>query len=247
MLPFRPGLLLCSMLLMTGAQAQTPSPFRSCELLKGTLATRISPEIRGYTMEDAPASAPVPSGAKVIGTCEAGARKMLFWRFGKPSANSGEAPGAASAPVRIAAVAPAPAETPRAPPPAAPAVPHKPAAPEAKAPPVAPAPPTPPVVAASAPVAALKPVGTASAAFMGPPPPSVASVVQAEPMPAPSGEPARAEPTLAGVKEPGSLGRHVHWLWLLLAVPLGAALWAWISHRMAYDEAGLPRGPRLRL
>lgn len=47
--------------------------------------------------------------------------------------------------------------------------------------------------------------------------------------------------------EPGFLSDHGHWLWLLAALPFAAWLWAWVAHRMAYDEAGLPRGPRLRL
>jgi hypothetical protein len=45
--------------------------------------------------------------------------------------------------------------------------------------------------------------------------------------------------------EPGFFSAYGTWLWLLLALPLVAWLWAWVSHRMAYDEAGLPRGPRL--
>jgi hypothetical protein len=36
-----------------------------------------------------------------------------------------------------------------------------------------------------------------------------------------------------------------HWLAMLLLVMLGASLWAWLAHRSAYDEAGLPRGPKL--
>ena len=38
-----------------------------------------------------------------------------------------------------------------------------------------------------------------------------------------------------------------HWPWIgaLLLLPVAAWLWAWRTHRSAYDEAGLPRGPRL--
>jgi hypothetical protein len=38
-----------------------------------------------------------------------------------------------------------------------------------------------------------------------------------------------------------------HWRWILalMLLPLTAWLWAWRAHRSAYDEAGLPRGPKL--
>jgi len=38
-----------------------------------------------------------------------------------------------------------------------------------------------------------------------------------------------------------------HWRWIgaLLLLPVAGWLWAWRAHRSAYDEAGLPRGPKL--
>lgn len=38
-----------------------------------------------------------------------------------------------------------------------------------------------------------------------------------------------------------------YWRWIaaLLLLPVAAWLWAWRAHRNAYDEAGLPRGPKL--
>ena len=38
-----------------------------------------------------------------------------------------------------------------------------------------------------------------------------------------------------------------HWQWIgaLLLVPVAAWLWAWRAHRSTYDDAGLPRGPKL--
>ena len=36
-----------------------------------------------------------------------------------------------------------------------------------------------------------------------------------------------------------------HWAWGLVLLPLLAWLWAWQRHRSLYDEAGLPRGPKL--
>jgi hypothetical protein len=38
---------------------------------------------------------------------------------------------------------------------------------------------------------------------------------------------------------------HREWMAALLLLPLGLWFWAWRSHRSAYDEAGLPRGPKL--
>jgi hypothetical protein len=61
----------------------------------------------------------------------------------------------------------------------------------------------------------------------------------------PPGEPAASPPPAAS--------RLADWLrerWLWFAVPAGVllaiALAVWIAYRRAYDEQGLPRGPRLR-
>lgn len=70
--------LVASMLLAQGANAQASA----CDRLKVSLAGRIDPSIRGFTLEAVPADAPVPPGAKVIGTCEGGARKILLHRSG---------------------------------------------------------------------------------------------------------------------------------------------------------------------
>src|SRR6266568_1442863 len=68
--------LMASMLLAAGAFAQAGA----CDQLKATLAARIDPSIRGFSLETVPGGTPVPPGAKVIGTCEGGARKILFRR-----------------------------------------------------------------------------------------------------------------------------------------------------------------------
>ena len=38
-----------------------------------------------------------------------------------------------------------------------------------------------------------------------------------------------------------------NWRWIvaLVLLPITGWLWAWFMHRRAYDEAGLPRGPKL--
>lgn len=83
-----------SMLLAAGAQAQTPA----CDQLKATLAARFeSSGVRGYSMEAVPADTPVPAGAKVIGTCESGALKVVYRRWGaaRPAADGASAVPAA--------------------------------------------------------------------------------------------------------------------------------------------------------
>ena len=89
------------MLLAAGAQAQTP-----CDQLKAVLAARIDAAgARGYSLEAVPAGTPVPPGAKVIGTCEGGASKILYRR----GAAAGPAPQPVSRSNEAAsAVAPAP-------------------------------------------------------------------------------------------------------------------------------------------
>ena len=92
-----------SMLFAAGAQAQTP-----CDQLKSVLAARIDAAgARGYSLEAVPAGTPVPPGAKVIGTCEGGASKILYRRGGaaptsdtpRPVSRSNEAaPAVAPAP-----------------------------------------------------------------------------------------------------------------------------------------------------
>ena len=53
-----------------------------CDDYKAVLAARIEATgVRGYSLEVVLANAPVPPGAKVIATCEAGARKFLYRRW----------------------------------------------------------------------------------------------------------------------------------------------------------------------
>lgn len=242
---FRNGLLLCTtpMLLAQAALAQS----NSCELLKQTLASRIPPEIRGYAMDDVPSKTPVPPGGKVIGTCEGGARKVIYRRYGGAPL-TGEASAPASA---TQASAPAPKPVASAP---APVVVQK-EAPKPKVEPVVPPKPVTPPAASAPAVTPPKPVASAPVA---PPParpaPVVASapIVPAKPVviekrPEPAEPPAPPAPAMAEATDdtPGFFSTYGRWLWLLLALPLAGLAWAWVSHRMSYDSAGLPRGPRL--
>jgi hypothetical protein len=207
-----------------GALAQA----NACDQLKTTLAARIEATgVRGYSLEAVPAATPVPAGAKAIGNCEGGARKVLYRRWGGASAASGAQ----------ATVAPAS--------PAAPTVAPE---PSAKRPLVRPNPPAPVVSAA---VETAAPVVKVEAPK---PPPARASEVDvvraAEPAALPT---AQAQPLDSPAEQP-SLSQQVsefaatHWRWLLalLLVPLATLGWAWRAHHLAFDKNGLPRGPRLR-
>lgn len=203
-----------SMCLAATAQAQTPA----CDSLKSTLAARIEATgVRGYSLEAVPGRTAVPPDAKVIGTCEGGAYKMLYRRWG------------ASRPV-----ATAPASMPE-------------TKPEPK-----PLPAPPPVKAASAiPVATpvaipavVEPVvGRASEAEAVRP----AEPMAAPPAPAVLDKPAEpAEPKTPPTRRASEFfAEHWRWIAALALLPLAAWLWAWRAHRNAYDEAGLPRGPKL--
>jgi hypothetical protein len=96
------ALVASSMLLAAGAQAQTP-----CDQLKAVLAARIDAAgARGYSLEAVPAGTPVPAGAKVIGTCEGGASKILYRR--EAAARPAPRPVSPSNEAAASAVAPAP-------------------------------------------------------------------------------------------------------------------------------------------
>lgn len=83
-----------SLLAATGAQAGA----NPCDDFMAVLAARIeSTGVRGYSLEVAPAGTPVPPDAKAIATCESGARRILYRRWGGSRVSSGAASAAASA------------------------------------------------------------------------------------------------------------------------------------------------------
>jgi hypothetical protein len=102
-----------SFVLIAGAQAQGST----CEQFKTALAARIDPSIRAYSLEIAPKSAPVPPGAKVIGTCEGGAKKILLRRGGQAQIEAVPAASAAAPTLTAAATSvrpePRPSATPK--------------------------------------------------------------------------------------------------------------------------------------
>ncbi|MFL6660670.1 MAG: DUF1161 domain-containing protein, partial [Rhizobacter sp.] len=122
-------LLATSTLVGAAAHAQSPA----CEMLKRTLAARIEATgVRGYSLEAVPAGVPVPSGAKVIGTCDGGANRIVYRRWAAVASAGASDAGDA----RAARTSPAPAP----PPVPAPAVAPAPRAASASAPAPAPAP-----------------------------------------------------------------------------------------------------------
>ncbi|HEX6706961.1 MAG TPA: DUF1161 domain-containing protein [Albitalea sp.] len=192
----------------TVAHAQS----NACDQLKGVLAARIDPSIRGFSLETVPASTPVPPGAKVIGTCEGGARKILLRRGGAAATPPAET-GASAAEVVA-----------------------KPVEPARRAP-------EPPVVRAPAPSPAPR---TAATAVIEPEPARSVAPVAAAPAPAlPASVAPPLVPTPAPTSAPGFFARYWQWLLALVVLPLVGWLWAWLAYRRAYDEAGLPRGPKL--
>jgi hypothetical protein len=84
----------------------------SCDQFKQTLAARIDATNRGFTLETIPGNAAVPSGTKVVGTCEGGARKILLVRAGSAAASAVAAMASSPASVPQAARAAAAASVP---------------------------------------------------------------------------------------------------------------------------------------
>lgn len=90
----------------------------TCEEFKAELAARIDATgARGYSLDTAPAGTPTPAGAKVIGTCDAGATLIFYRRWAvarpasgatepvpaPPTARAASAASAASAPPTVSA------------------------------------------------------------------------------------------------------------------------------------------------
>lgn len=228
---------LCGAALGGAGAALAQSP--ACDQFKEAVATRIPPEVRG-ALETVSAATPVPPGAKVVGTCDGGAFKILHYRRGltPQGANAASSPsltGPASPASAASAVAAAPRVAARASAPAAAA-----SRPE-------------PAMAAKLPEP-VKPVASK------PPEPAASLVAMAPVLAAPvtphtsdtRDEPLMRDPPPVPPEGPGLIATTTdtlveHWPWTLAAIllPLVAWGWSWFSHRRDYDAAGLPRGPKL--
>jgi hypothetical protein len=117
--------------------------------------------------------------------------------------------------------------------------------------------------AAPAPASAVGPVerparsAAASAPSPAPPPAQPAPRPKTEATPlggrasevvaAPSAAPTPAPVPLPPPVEAPSIDKAWPWTWIgaLALLVLAIGFWRWRAHRSAYDEAGLPRGPRL--
>ena len=220
-----------ALLVPIGALAQA----NACDQLKATLVARIEATgVRGYSLEVVPAATPAPAGAKAIGNCEGGARKVLYRRWGGASAPANAEAAAAPASPPPTAAAPEPRSKPL-PPVARAAVP----APVASV--VTPMPvPLPAPVLPVAPVRAKSPLVSAAEPELFA---KANPVVAQEPPAVPSEPPADKPPLSQRVSE--FVATKWRWLLALLLVPLTVLGWAWRAHHLAYDKNGLPRGPRL--
>jgi hypothetical protein len=212
---------------LVGGAGDASAQSSACDQLKASLFARIEASgVRDYSLEAVPATAPTPANVRVIGTCDGGRTKVLYYR------------GAA-----------------RQTPPDAPAAARPPAVPASKAP-VAVRERVPPASPMPASMPALTPVPPPATSPASLPVVVPSPVLQAAPQPAPAQpevtrqapEPQAPEPapTTSLVQQAFSFAAANRiWLLALVLVPIAGWLWAWAAHRRAYDKAGLPRGPRL--
>lgn len=228
----------------------------SCAAFKDRVAASIEAKgIQGYALEIVRSRTPVPPGARVVGRCDGGAYAVIYRRWAgaaaapadEPASEAATAPppavpkavpAAASRATPSAVSRAAAASSPTAVASAAPAA--TPSGSSKKAPdPVSKAPP--PAVAAPAPAA----VPTTLPAAV---PPAAASTPRHDvaPVPATAQADAPPRPVAATSSSVDDLARPVVWLiTVLLALAFtvrGVRRWL---HRRYYDDAGLPRGPRL--
>jgi hypothetical protein len=219
----------------------------NCEAFKARIAADLEAKgIAGYALDLVPGRVAAPPGARVIGNCDGGAYSLLYRRWAGAGATSAavaaSAAGAsASASASVADVPPARPATKPATPPKAAAVPR---AAQSSAPAAA---------AAPAPSPTLKPVPVPAST---PPPPEAlaaaapmvpASVGAVPAMRSPNAAPSpAAQATTASTFD--AIARRVAWVVAGLLLAYGGLRWwrHWRHHRY-YDEAGLPRGPRIRL
>ncbi len=248
------GVLLVA--IAPAARAQSAN----CETFKERLAASLEAKgVHGFALEIVPRRTPVPSGARVVGSCDGGAYTVLYRRWAAagsttPAAEStGSSASGASAPESLPAVAVAAsapltraerrkAEREKA---ASAAAARAAAASEAAAKSAAqaatpaPAPGAAPAPASIMPPAPIAPLSAQPAA-------STAQVVAA------STELPPVALSKAGAESPPSrfddLARRIAWIVaaVIALVALVKGFRRWRHHRY-YDESGLPRGPRMTL
>lgn len=221
----------------------------NCEAFKARVAASIEGKgISGYALEWVPGRAAAPPGARAVGTCDGGAYTLLYRRWAGAGAAAAAVAAASSSDAQPESGDPAKSESKGATRAAArskPAPLPKPAAEPtpvaAPTPPISPAPPPAPLVAA----AAAAPRTPAVLAAAAPSPGSDASPAPAALPAAPAAPRATAAATTRSFDD---AARPVVWAVTgLLAVYAGVRLWRRWRYKRYYDEAGLPRGPRITL
>ena len=214
----------------------------NCEAFKARVAASIEAKgISGYVLEFVPGRTAAPQGSRSVGTCDGGAYTLMYrrWAGAPPPAAASAADVQPAAQPAVGAEPKAEAKTSsrvsakskaeRSPKPTAEPTRETVAAPTPASAP-APSPP-----ASAAPIAAVLPTPMASAP--GVPSPGTAVAAAAMPTAAP-----------ASGSSFDDVARRVAWVAAGVLVAFAALRgWRRWRYRRYYDEAGLPRGPRLTL
>jgi hypothetical protein len=223
----------------------------NCEAFKERLASSIeSNGVRGYALEVVPSGSPAPLGARSLGTCDGGAYTVLYWRWAQARGEAATAPPPS--------VTDATSATPQAPKSDAEPMSRR----EPKAMSEVNAEREPNATHESKPsrgATAGREPHSAATSRPSPANPSAAPAVTDATNQQPVASPAPTEPTAAPSPastsakgaEPASfagLARVVALVVAAAAVIVGGVwAWRWMRNRRYYDEAGLPRGPRITL
>jgi len=104
---------------LIGSAGQAQAQSSACDQLRATLSARIEASgVRDYSLEAVPNTTPTPSNARVIGTCDGGRTKVLYFRgAARPTPPDSAAevvkpPAPPPVPVPTVVLAPAPAPAP---------------------------------------------------------------------------------------------------------------------------------------
>jgi hypothetical protein len=223
-------------LCLAGAAIAARAQSANCESFRQRVAASIEAKgIQDYSLEFVPRRDPRPAGARAVGNCDGGTYTLLYRRG-----------AAATASARVAEAASLPAsqsdEAVAAPPKAA----RKAAARQAPVAAAAPAP-APAALSASSPAPKTDIARESSPAVVPPAPATPIATVAAAPAAVAPGA-APVQPIERPPSAFDAMARRLAWgvAIVLLAAFVVRQVRRW-RHRRYYDEAGLPRGPRITL
>lgn len=226
------------MLLAPATEAQT----NACDQLKGVLSARINATgVRGYSLETVATDTAVPAGAKVIGNCEAGAKKILYRRWGAERPSPGGVAAAAAPASQPIAM---PDERPR----RLPGARSDRASPPTPASAPSPAPRAVPLASEAAASAASMPGREAERSVE-----AIAAEIEAARtnarMVVPTAQAPLDKKTVVEAswaqRASEFTARNWPWMWPLVLLLLGGVgVWFWRAQHSPYDKSGLPRGPK---